>query len=474
MRPHFSLFALVSSAALLAGCGASTNKATGARDVRPVVLTLANPNAGDADVGDWMQAVDRLSHGTVRIRLRGDWRVKQVYAERGTLDDVRSGRVDLAKIPARAWDTLGVNSFQALQAPLLVDSLELEQRVLASPLGGEMLAGVRAAGVEPVAALPGPLRYPLGVTRDLLAAADYRGARIGSRPSAVAAATVRALGGRYVDVAAGGSLNGLDGFDTSLADIDGFGYGRQARSVTADVVLWPRAATIVVNRDTWRRLAPEQRAALTHAAGEAVDPLIRGLRDFQRGSIQSLCTQRLALVRAGRSGIAALRRAVDPVYRQLQADSATRRILAHIRELKRDMPAEPVATCPSKAPTPAPVTGPLVGTWQVHATRELLERAHREVGERVEDNYGPLTLVLGADGRFKILNARFPGEQVGFGSWSSRGSALEMKPDGTANQGAGETWRYRWTLFHGSLALRKASTGDPMPTALVVAPLRRR
>src|SRR5215207_8924009 len=227
MRPDPFLVVLALSGALLAGCGASTNKATGARVAKPVVLTLANPNAVDADVGEWLQAVERLSHGTVRIELRSDWRSDEVQAERGTLRDVRAGRVDLAKIPARAWDTLGVNSLRALQAPLLIDSLELEQRVLTSPLGAEMLAGVRAAGVEPVAVLPGPLRYPLGVTRDLLGATDYRGAQIGSRPSAVAAATVRALGGRYVEVAAGGSLSGLDGFDASLADVDVFGYDEQ-------------------------------------------------------------------------------------------------------------------------------------------------------------------------------------------------------------------------------------------------------
>jgi TRAP-type C4-dicarboxylate transport system substrate-binding protein len=474
MRPHPFLVVLALSGALLSGCGASTNKATGARVAKPVVLTLANPNAVDADVGEWMQAVERLSHGTVRIELRSDWRSDEVQAERGTLRDVRAGRVDLAKIPARAWDTLGVKSLQALQAPLLVDSLELEQRVLTSALGAEMLAGVRAAGVEPVAVLPGPLRYPLGVTRDLVGAANYRGAQIGSRPSAVAAATVSALGGRYVEVAAGGSLSGLDGFDASLADVDIFGYDEQARSVTADVVLWPRAATIVANREAWERLALEQRAALTDAARAAVDPLMSNLRDFQRGGIQSLCKQRFTLVRAGSGGLAALRRAVEPVYRELEADSGTRRALARIGELKDDTPVEPVASCQSEsAAPPARATGPLVGTWHAHVTRELLERAHGEVGESAEDNYGDLTLLLGADGRFEILNARFPGEPGGFGSWSIKGSVLEMKAEGSVEQGGGQTWRYRWTLFHGSLVLRKAPQRGPMPTPLVVAPFRR-
>jgi hypothetical protein len=48
---------------------------------------------------------------------------------------------------------------------------------------------------------------------------------------------------------------------------------------------------------------------------------------------------------------------------------------------------------------------------------------------------------------------------------------LTFTPRGTLEQGAGETWRYRWTLFRGSLELRRLTLG---PTALTVAPLRRR
>lgn len=455
---------------LLAGCGSATNKATGGREVRPVVLALANPNAGDADVGEWMRAVERLSHGTVRIKLRAGWRADEVQAERGTLADVRAGRVDVAKIPARAWDTLGVKSFQALQAPLLVYSLELERRVLSGPLGAEMLAGVRAAGVEPIGVLPGPLRLPLGVSRDLLAAADYRGALIGSRPSAVAAATARALGGRYVDVAAGASVAGLDAFDASLADVSSFGYDKEARSVTADVALWPRAVTLVINRDAWRRLTPAQRGVLSHATDAAVASVMRDLRSSDRSGALVLCDRHFRLARAGRAGIGEIRRAVEPVYRKLEADPGVRRTLDRIRELKASTPSAPVASCRSQAAQAPPVAGALVGTWHTHATRELLAAAHREVGESVDDLWGDVTVVLGSDGRFRILNSRFPGQEVGLGAWSARGDVLSFRAEGTVEQGAGETWRYRWTLFRGTLVLRKLSVA---PTALAVAPLRR-
>lgn len=456
--------------ALLAGCSSSTNKATGGREAKPFVLTLANPNVADDGVGDWMQAVERLSHGNVRIELHSNWRSDEVHAERGTLADLRAGKVDVAKIPARAWDTLEVKSLQALQAPLLVDSLQLERRVITSPVGAKMLAGVRAAGVEPVALLPGPLRRPLGVTRDLLGPGDYRGAVIGTRPSAVASATARALGGRSVDVAVTRSVVGLDAFDDNLDGIDNSGYDRHARSVTTDVVLWPKAVTVVVNRDTWRRLAPAQREVLIRAGREAVAPMMRDLRVYARGGEQVLCERHFPMVRAGAAGIRRLRRAVEPVYRRLEADPGTQRALDRIRELKAETPSAPVPSCRRFGQPLKPATGPLVGTWHANATRALMAAAHRDTGESVENNWGHVTLVLGSDGRFKLLNARFPGKQVGFGAWWVRGDVVSFRLEGTVEQGAGQTWRYRWTLFRGALVLHKLTAA---PTALTVAPLRR-
>jgi TRAP-type C4-dicarboxylate transport system substrate-binding protein len=470
MRTQLVIASLAALGLLAGGCGSSASKATGARSEEPVTLTLANPNAGDADVGAWMNAVERLSKGSIRIKLRSDWRADEAQAERGTLADVKAGKVDIAKIRAGAWDTLDVTSFQALHAPFLVDSLELERRVLTGPLGAEMLAGVREAGVEPVAAIPGPLRFPLGISRDLDSAAAYRNALVGSRPSAVASATVAALGGRYVDVAAGADIAELDGFDASLADIDGFGYDEVARSVTVDAALWPRAVTLVINRDAWKRLSPTQREILTGAAGEAVEPVMAQLRSFGRAGTQVLCDRSFAFVRAGRAGIDELRRAVEPVYARLESDAGTRDALAGIRELKADAPAAPVARCGPEAAAPQPVSGPLVGTWHARATRELMAAAKLNDGELLEENYGDVTLILRRDGRFEFHNARFPGEAMGFGTWSSRGDVLEMKPGGTVDQGAGETWRYRWNLFRDALVLRKL--GEE-PTALSVAPLRR-
>ena len=116
---------------------------------------------------------------------------------------------------------------------------------------------------------------------------------------------------------------------------------------------------------------------------------------------------------------------------------------------------------------------PVVGTWQVRVTRGQMAAAPRLSGERVWDNWGTITLALRAGGDFEMFNDRFPDGPIGLGTWSSRGDVLTFVPGGTLSMGAGETWRYRWTLFRGSLVLRRLSE-DAGPTVLTVAPLRPR
>jgi TRAP-type transport system periplasmic protein len=476
MKPRRKLLLLAVPAALLAGCGSSANKATGARELRPVVLTLANWQIGDTDVGEWTRAVERLSDGAVRIEIRGGWRRDELENDRGTLGDVRAGRIDIGHIPARAWDTLGVGSFRALDAPLLVDSLELQERVVTSDVGASMLDGVRAAGVEPLVLMPGPLRRPVGMSNELLGPADYRGALIGLRPSALQEATMRSLGARVARYPALRTLDGADGTELDIAslDVDTDVYWEQARSVTTNVVLWPRATTLVMNLERWNGLTDAQRAVLQDAARAAVAPAMERERKYERGGTAALCDRDFRLVRASAGQLAALRRAVEPVHRRLENDGDTRAALERIRSLKNAAPAAPVPACrAAQDRAPARSDAPVVGTWQVRVTRGQIAAAPRLSGERVWDNWGTITLALRAGGDFEMLNDRFPDGPIGLGTWSTRGDVLTFVPGGTVSMGAGETWRYRWTLFRGSLVLRRLSE-DAGPTVLTLAPLRPR
>ena len=177
---------LAATAVVLGGClgGDDSDKAGGEQHPDAVVLTLANHDPDTNDLDEFAREVARQSDGTLRIEFKNGWRQGSTDYEPQTIEDVRDGKIDLAKVGARAFDLAGVRSLQPLVAPLAVDSYALERRVLGSPLAARMLQGVDRIDLVGIALLPGDLRKPLGISRALVGAADYRGATIGTRPSA--------------------------------------------------------------------------------------------------------------------------------------------------------------------------------------------------------------------------------------------------------------------------------------------------
>ena len=229
-----------------AACGAGNLDKAGNPSSKPLVLTLADGNGdtnGDtSDAQPFAAAVGKLSHGTLQIKIEGSWRGNDAYYETGLINDVRAGKAQLGIAASRAFDTVGITSFQALQAPFLIDNVNLERKVLDSTIPGKMLAGLRRHGLAGLALLPGPLWRPLGFTRPLVAASSYQGAKIGIRPSEATADIFRALGA--IPVAqqqsnTGQSIAGLTGVEAHAFLIDA-GFAVPHAVLTGNVVFGPR------------------------------------------------------------------------------------------------------------------------------------------------------------------------------------------------------------------------------------------
>ena len=334
---------------LAAGCGAGVDKAGDAPVPKAVVLTLAAHADDEEEWKPFAAAVARLSHGTLRIKVLQNWRTgtpAEITYERGTVSDVRHDKAQLGVVPARVWDTLGVDSFQALVAPFLVDSVQLETRALQTPFAPQALAAVRHAGVVGIALLPGRMRRPLGVRRPLVSAGDYRGARIAIRPAAVAALTFRALGARpagYIP----GDISAFDGAEIDPYTVMAEGFDSYAHEMTGNVVLWPKAWTIVMNRGTFDRLTPEEQQTLLAAGREAIDSEAARVAGDTRVAVSTLCAGRLSFRTASASDRAAMRTAVRSVYTRIERNRLTSRWISAIERLKATAPPD-VARCRPK------------------------------------------------------------------------------------------------------------------------------
>ena len=147
------------------GGDAGADKAGGSDE--PVVLRLANTN-GQLDftpaVVDFVDRVEELSGGDLRIEAVDEWGDFASDAEQQVVKDVAAGEVDLGWVGTRVFDTLDVKSFQALTAPMLIDSYALESAVIESGITEQMMRGLDDLGVAGLGVLPDGLRKPIGVT----------------------------------------------------------------------------------------------------------------------------------------------------------------------------------------------------------------------------------------------------------------------------------------------------------------------
>ena len=453
--------AVVTSAA---ACGGGGDKAGGEEAGGARTLTLAAYAQPEPD--EVVAAVQRLSGGSLRIKATTLWRDGQPHFEEATIADVRRGDVDLAIVAARAFDLVGTTSFHAVLAPFLVDSLELEGRVLTSLLAERMLAGVEDAGVIGLGVLPGALRRPVGSRQVTATAADFDGALVGVRPSEIVERTYHALGARTRVVTSSDELPTIDATDTTVTILDFTRSDRLARSIAADVTLWPHVLVVIANREVFARLGPRRQALLRRAAQEALAPTLERVESNEGSALAAVCARGTTrLVTVSRTDRAELRRAVQPVYDELRRDALTRELIARIEQMRATSPPDTIR-CPDVARRAGFATDAIDGTWEWSVTRdELLAAGDTPSG--AERLAGSWRLVF-RKGRFELRNLD-SGDAL-TGDFRLVGNRLvahldDARPNDPALQ-------YTWSVFRGRLKLGPVA-GFPVAAQVVAKPMVR-
>jgi TRAP-type C4-dicarboxylate transport system substrate-binding protein len=362
------LAALVTTVA--ACSGSSSDKAGGDFERPPVVLRFAS-FTGDIQpqLRVFAGEVVRRSEGTLRIEFEREWRGGDPDAERGTIEDVKAGKVDMAWVGARVFDRFGVRSFQALLAPLLVDSYELEARVFEGGIPADMLAGVDDLGVVGIGVLPGPMRKLLGASHPFLGPSDFDDQLVGGAKNKLAARTFQALGATLEALPAGASIERYDATEQHLGAIWSNRDNRDAKYVGANVNLWPRPLVIFMSKEAFDPLTPEQQAVLREAATTAVPEALASARAEDEEAALQLCRRGLTFAVASESELAALRGALEPVYAEIMADPETRSAIDTITDLKGEVaaPAEaPECTSTEPPATDLPIPD---GTYETTLTK---------------------------------------------------------------------------------------------------------
>jgi TRAP-type C4-dicarboxylate transport system substrate-binding protein len=451
------------------------NKAGGANGQPAIVLTFASQfGSGQPEqLLRFANEVARRSNGTIRIDFRGSWRANDPHQELDTIRDVKAGKVDLAWVGARAWDWVGVKSFDALVAPFLIDSLPLEQKVFAAGIPQRMLRGVRRAAVVGIGVLPGPMRKALGVRRRLVRASDFRGLAFGLQ-GIVAAETLRALGAHPRQLISGPSLGGLGGIEEQMSAIVGNGHDATARFLSANLNLWPRPLVLFASPKVFHSLSSAQRQALRDAARAAVPEAMAASEQEDAAAATQLCARHgLAFVDLTPPQLEALRKAVGPVYRRLDRDSATLQTIRAVEALSRETPpALPIRCRGGSASSGPQAATPIDGSWQMTATVSALQRsaAYGAYGfTPSQDDFradaGTYRMTL-RDGYFaSSLAAQYTPNSSDRGTYRVDGNLVTFHI--TSGHDLSETWTYIWSIYRDTLTFTRpkhGAQGPPNPT----------
>jgi TRAP-type transport system periplasmic protein len=436
--------ALAAALALVAMTGCSASRHRPVRTLRLASADLAGIEH-DPAVAFFVDRVATLSNGRLRIAVDERWAPGH---ETQLLRDVARGRADLGWSHTSSFEELGVRSFDALDAPMLVDGYAIERAVLHSSLATRMLAGTRSVGLDGLALLSGPLSRLVGVGQALRRPADLRHLSFGVHGvilvrsrirQTTAALASRALGAfrvpMYHDfvealyaVPGGGPAAFEDDLDTLFFDRDSRGCRLAAPDcraldpwVTANLVLWPRAAVLVAN-PTWLQALPaDERAWIEEAASQAAEySTTLGLRQEQR-LVTELCAAGVRFATASHRDLGALRRALRKVYPQLERSPRTRAAIRRIERLRRTTAVDAPLAIPSACGRPGRpslrargVRSAIPdGVYRARITDRDLRTAdaHRE-GNRA----GTATLTL-RGGRWRLLLSE-PGRTLQSGTYA--------------------------------------------------------
>ena len=281
------------------------------------------------------------------------------------------------------------------------------------PLDLVGLAGHAGAAAQAVrgleAASLGPGDYA-GATFGVFATAAWRGQRfeaLGAEPR----------GYRI------GSVVGLDGAELDAATIDRNGYWRDARALTANVVLWARPETIVISRAALERLPAAQQRILRRAGREALAPTFARLEKEAAEALAALCDGALALSAASAAELSTLRAARGaaepsgaPTRHRVQGAPDRDRAA-------RGRHAGPTLRCSGES---TPGISALEGRWRTSATREQLLEAGASP-EEARFGWGTATIDL-RDGKWRARSAGTGHVWTGTYAVTGHQIALRLEP----------------------------------------------
>jgi TRAP-type C4-dicarboxylate transport system substrate-binding protein len=345
--PHHWGLSIAAAALLICGtaCSGATQKTEKAdNSSAPVTLKLGTADddsrPGSLAITEFVEQVRTLSGGKLLVYPVWEAQGQDVRQwDQVVARMLKDRKLDLAMIPSRAWDTEGVTSLRALNAPFLVTSDALADKIVTSnEIATELMAGLTNDGATGLALMPESLRHPFSFGPALVTPAAFQGKAIRAAKSDLGDATIRALGGKPDDLVgdafgAGARDGTLGGAETGFVLSDALPVPGTA---AANVTLTTKVNTLVANSALLDELSPENQAVLRNAATATLQWVLSH-RTTESSNAAAYCNRGGKIVIATPANLQALNQAVQPLYAQLEQDAKTKAMIGRIRALKNSV-----------------------------------------------------------------------------------------------------------------------------------------
>jgi TRAP-type C4-dicarboxylate transport system substrate-binding protein len=346
--------------------------------VEPITLRMAvadqEGRPSDPYVHEFINQVKTLSNGNIDIEPIWDAGAETTPSfEQGVVTVVKAGEYDLGLAGSRAWDGLGVTSFQALQAPFLITDDALAEAIASSEIGTQMLDGLSSVGMTGLALWPEDLRHPFSMNPDkpILSPDDLKGLTVRSIPSELSYMLIDTLGGS--------PMYG-DGYQAAESGLRQGASLSGTPTATGNVIFFPKFQVLFANGAALEKLSERQRSILREAATATQRKAIAE-HPSEADAAAAWCADGGTVVMASAEQVAAFEEAAQPVFDKIEQDPLNAELIAAIRELKaKTKPAPEAQACgPEIAQSSAIPTSenaiwstgvPPNGKWTVNLTRE--------------------------------------------------------------------------------------------------------
>jgi TRAP-type C4-dicarboxylate transport system substrate-binding protein len=331
-------FALI---AIAAACSGSNPEPEPVKNTGPISLKIGTSDddsrPGGQAIVQFVEQVRTLSAGKLLIYPVWEAGGQDVQQwDQAVARMLKDKKLDLAVIPSRAWDTEGVTTLRSLNAPFLVTSDALADKIVTSKdISDQLMAGLDKAGATGLALMPESLRHPFGFERALLTPVAFRGQGIRTAKSDLGDATIRALGGKPDDPAgdafgAGIRAGTLAGAESGFVISDSLPV---VGTAAANVTFSTKVNTLVANSDMFNGLSAANREILQKAAA-ATREWVLVHRTTEAANAAAYCNRGGKIANATTADLQAFEQAEQPVYAQLERDPSTKALIDRIRELK--------------------------------------------------------------------------------------------------------------------------------------------